>query len=97
MPLLTPKIIRSLIRSFDPIEGRSICVPIHGRKRGNPVLWDASYLPEMARIGGDVGAKQLLDKHPDQIFEVLIEDDSVLFDVDTPDLLPKLEERLKNI
>ena len=94
MPLLTSTIIDTLIRAFDPIEGRSICVPIHGRKRGNPVLWDKSYLSEMAGILGDVGAKQLLEMHTDQIFEVLIEEDTVLFDVDTPDLLKKLNERL---
>ena len=93
MPLLTSTIIDNLIKSFDPIEGRSICVPINGRKRGNPVLWDKSYLAEMTEIVGDVGAKKLLEKYSDHVFEVSFEEDNVLIDVDTPDLLKSLNER----
>ncbi|HIO38382.1 MAG TPA: 4-diphosphocytidyl-2C-methyl-D-erythritol kinase, partial [Rhodospirillales bacterium] len=73
MPLLTSTIIDNLIKAFDPIEGRSICVPINGRKRGNPVLWDKSYLAEMTEIVGDVGAKKLLEKYSDHVFEVSFE------------------------
>ena len=94
MPLLTSTIIDNLIRTFDPIEGRSICVPINGRKRGNPVLWDKSYLAEMTEIVGDVGAKKLLEKYSDHVFEVSFEEDNVLIDVDTPELLKSLNERL---
>ena len=94
MPLLTSTIIDKLIKAFDPIEGRSICVPINGRKRGNPVLWDKSYLAEMTEIIGDVGAKKLLEKYSDHVFEVSFEEDNVLIDVDTPDLLKSLNERL---
>ena len=94
MPLLTSTIIDNLIKAFDPIEGRSICVPINGRKRGNPVLWDKSYLTEMTEIVGDVGAKKLLEKYSDHVFEVNFEGDNVLIDVDTPDLLKSLNERL---
>ena len=94
MPLLTSTIIDKLIKAFDPIEGRSICVPINGRKRGNPVLWDKSYLTEMTEIVGDVGAKKLLEKYSDHVFEVSFEEDNVLIDVDTPDLLKSLNERL---
>ena len=94
MPLLTSTIIDNLIKAFDPIEGRSICVPINGRKRGNPVLWDKSYLTEMTEIVGDVGAKKLLEKYSDHVFEVNFEEDNVLIDVDTPDLLKSLNERL---
>ena len=96
MPLLTPDIINKLIRTFDPVEGRSICVPIHGRKRGNPVLWGKSYISEMIEIVGDTGATQLIENHADQVFEVNFESDNILFDVDTPDLLSNLDKRLKN-
>ena len=94
MPLVTSTVINNLIKSFDPIEGRSICVPINGRKRGNPVLWDKSYLADMTEIVGDVGAKKLLEKYSDHVFEVSFEEDSVLIDVDTPGLVKNLNERL---
>jgi len=97
MPLLTSAIINTLIRAFDPIEGRSICIPVHGRKRGNPVLWDKSYFLEMAGISGDTGAKHVLEKHADQIVEVVLDDDNILFDVDTPERLKSLNERLEKV
>lgn len=93
MPLVTADHIARLIQAFDPVEGRSICLPVHGRKRGNPVLWAKKFLPEMARVTGDVGARQLLEEHGDEICEVEIDDDGVLFDVDTPERLAHLAER----
>ncbi|NQV56207.1 MAG: NTP transferase domain-containing protein, partial [Rhodospirillales bacterium] len=57
MPMVSSADIDQLIRAFDPVEGRSICVPVAGRKRGNPVLWAHPYLAEMAEISGDVGAR----------------------------------------
>ena len=58
------------------------------------MLWDKSYLTEMTEIVGDVGAKKLLEKYSDHVFEVSFEEDNVLIDVDTPDLLKSLNERL---
>ena len=48
----------------------------------------------MTEIAGDVGAKKLLEKYSDHVFEVSFEEDNVLIDVDTPDLLKSLNERL---
>ena len=95
MPLIKSHHIDSIIEAFDPIEGRSICVPVHGRKRGNPVLWGRQYLDEIISITGDVGARHLLEEYSDQISEVKIDTDGVLFDVDTPERLNELKYRTK--
>ena len=95
MPLIKSHHIDSIIEAFDPIEGRSICVPVHGRKRGNPVLWGRQYLDEIISITGDVGARHLLEEYSDQISEVMIDTDGVLFDVDTPERLNELKNRTK--
>jgi molybdenum cofactor cytidylyltransferase len=95
MPLIKSHHIDSIIEAFDPIEGRSICVPVHGRKRGNPVLWGKQYLDEIISITGDVGARHLLEEYGDQISEVMIDTDGVLFDVDTPERLNELKNRTK--
>jgi molybdenum cofactor cytidylyltransferase len=93
MPLVTSKHIDQLIRAFDPVEGRSICVPVHGRKRGNPVVWGKQYIAEILAVTGDIGARHLLEDHADQVIEVPIDQDGVLFDVDTPDRLAELKNR----
>ncbi len=93
MPLVTAEDINQLIRAFDPVEGRSICVPVHGRKRGNPVIWGKQFIAEILAVTGDIGARHLLEEHADQVIEVPIEQDGVLFDVDTPDRLAELKKR----
>ncbi len=87
MPRIGADHIRRLIAAFDPIEGRAICVPVHRGKRGNPVLWAARFLTEMTAVAGDVGAKHLIGEHAELVCEVPFDDDAVLLDVDTPDVL----------
>jgi molybdenum cofactor cytidylyltransferase len=93
MPLVGPRTIDKLIAAFNPLEGRAIVVPVHDGKRGNPVLWGAQYLDEMTRLSGDQGARKLLDAHADDVVEVPIDDESILFDVDTPDKLAEVKTR----
>jgi len=93
MPLVSSDDINKLIRAFDPIEGRAICVPVSGRKRGNPVLWAKSFLAEMAAVSGDVGARHILEQHADQVFEVPVTGEGVLMDIDTPERLAELRAR----
>ena len=96
MPLVTPVMVNELIEAFDPDEGRSICVPVYGRKRGNPILWSKTYLSRMISLSGDMGARPLLEEYNDQIFEVVMQNDGVLFDIDTPERLQSLRGRLSS-
>ena len=94
MPLVTLDMLNELIRAFDPLEGRSICVPVYGRKRGNPILWGRAFLGAMLGLTGDTGARALLEEHADQVHEVMMANDGVLFDVDTPEQLQRLKVRV---
>jgi molybdenum cofactor cytidylyltransferase len=87
MPAVTGPQIDRLIAAFNPVEGRSICVPTVGGKRGNPVLWARRFFPEIAAVQGDVGARHLIGEHTDQVCEVEMGDSSVLVDLDTPEAL----------
>ncbi|GMQ89895.1 MAG: hypothetical protein BMS9Abin10_0230 [Gammaproteobacteria bacterium] len=84
MPGITADHIGRLLDAFDPARGRCIIVPTYDGTRGNPVLWDAAFIPEMSRINGDVGARQLLTTHADVVYEVEMPDQAVLIDIDTP-------------
>ena len=90
MPRVATADIERLIAAYDPEEGRSICVPVANGKRGNPVLWDRTFFPEMQQIRGDVGARHLIGEHDDVLCEVEMKDASILLDVDTPDALAAL-------
>jgi len=95
MPLITGRDIDKLIAAFNPLEGRAIIVPMRRGKRGNPVVWAKRFLPEMAELAGDVGAKHLIGEHAELVYEVEMEGDGVLVDIDTPDALAVLRDRLK--
>ena len=87
MPFVRPAHIDQLIGSFDPRGPFSVCVPVHDRKRGHPVLWSRRHFAEMAKLEGDVGARALLERHADAVLAVPIEDAAVHVDVDTAAML----------
>jgi molybdenum cofactor cytidylyltransferase len=95
MPLVAGRDLDRLIAAFNPLEGRAIVVPTRRGKRGNPVLWASRFLAEMAELAGDVGAKHLIGEHADLVCEVEMDSDGVLVDVDTPDALAALRDKLK--
>ncbi|MBI1239386.1 MAG: NTP transferase domain-containing protein [Alphaproteobacteria bacterium] len=94
MPEVTARDIDRLIAAFAPIEGRAICVPTRGGKRGNPILWARSFVPEMMRLTGDKGAKELLGEAADSLCEVEIDNPGILYDLDTPEALEAARARL---
>jgi molybdenum cofactor cytidylyltransferase len=60
-------------------------VPTYNGKRGNPVLWDRRFFPEMAGIAGDVGARHLIGEHAELVTEIEAEDAGIFLDIDTPE------------
>ena len=87
MPWIRAAHVDALIAAFDPQGPSTICVPVHDRKRGHPVLWSARHFGEMRKLGGDVGARELLERHADAVLAVPVDDAAVHLDVDTPDML----------
>jgi len=69
-----------------------IGVPRFGGRRGNPVVLPAALFPEVAALDGDVGARPLIERHPDLVTWVEMPDDAVLVDLDTPEDLAALTE-----
>ncbi|MDW3207651.1 MAG: molybdopterin-binding/glycosyltransferase family 2 protein [Alphaproteobacteria bacterium] len=87
MPRVQASTIRKLIAAFDPVEGRSICVPVHNGKRGNPVLLSRRFFAEIMELSGDSGAKALISAYEDQVAEVAVDDPFIFLDLDTPEAL----------
>ncbi len=87
MPAVDSLLIDRLIAAFDPAEDRSIIVPAHDGRRGNPVLWARRFFPEMQELSGDAGARALFGPYAGLICEVEAGSDAPLTDIDTPDAL----------
>lgn len=88
MPEIGPDILDRLIAAFSPQADAEIVVPVSDGRRGNPVLWGARFLAELAALEGDIGGRRLIDKHGESVSEVEI-GAAVAHDVDTPAALAK--------
>ena len=85
-PAVGPEIFDRLISEFRRITPpKSIVLPAFHGRRGHPALFSAKYRKEALRIEGDVGFRQVLQEHPEEILTVEMDTDSILQDIDTPD------------
>jgi molybdenum cofactor cytidylyltransferase len=84
MPAVSAAHIDALVAGFDPQAGRSIGVPTHNGKRGNPTLWARSLFEEMRTAAGDVGARHLIGANESLVYQIEFDDTAVLTDLDTP-------------
>lgn len=87
MPRVEANHLDRLIAGFDPVEGRSICVPTFDGKRGNPVLFAERFFAEMKDVRGDVGARHMIGEYADDVCEIEMDHGGVLLDVDSPEAL----------
>jgi molybdenum cofactor cytidylyltransferase len=61
-----------------------LCVPVFGGRRGHPVGFGAWHYGELGRLGGDTGARLLLEKHAASVREVAVPDPAIHRDIDLP-------------
>ena len=90
MPCIDGRHIDRLIDAFDPDQAK-IVVPMKAGRRGNPILWPRAFFDEMRAVSGDVGARDLLQRHVGRIEAVDFDDDAIFADVDTPAALSQLD------
>ena len=74
MPMVNPNIYNQLIKSKD---NKEIIVPNYNGQQGNPVLFNKSMKEKIINISGDVGAKKILERNKDKIFNLEINDQSI--------------------
>ncbi len=83
-PFVEAAVINGLIDKYRSGAGSIIAPGYHGL-RGNPVLFDMRWAPELMQIGGDQGGKALLDRFPGEVVVLETESAGVCRDVDTPE------------
>jgi molybdenum cofactor cytidylyltransferase len=92
-PGIGPKIINEVIRAFEHTDPkRGIVRPIYRGMGGHPVLIGIQYLQEALKLQGDMGARQILMNHPQDVLELDVDQDVVSKDIDTPEEYQKYKE-----
>jgi molybdenum cofactor cytidylyltransferase len=86
LPLIEPEELNRLVAAFEQAardDQRRIVVPTFEGRRGNPVLFSASYKPDLLHHQGSTGCKDIVQQNPRHVLEVAMATDHVLRDVDT--------------
>jgi molybdenum cofactor cytidylyltransferase len=81
-PLVASQTINQLIEAFNN-QNKGIAVPTHQGKRGHPIIFAIRYKPELMELEGDIGGREILQRHPEDILEVAVDSESVITDINT--------------
>lgn len=84
MVLLEPGDYAELVTVYLDKTDRSIVIPYFGGQRGNPILFAASYVHEVAMGERHIGCKKLANEYPDDVFRYEAAHDRFTTDMDTP-------------
>jgi len=87
-PLVTAQLIARLIAEFDS-SAAPLALPTYRGKRGHPLIFRASLYPELLAASQDVGARQVVWAHADQICEVATEEEGVVLNINDPEALQR--------
>ncbi|WP_297200371.1 molybdenum cofactor cytidylyltransferase [Thermanaeromonas sp.] len=83
-PGVTPSVLQLLAKAYSET-GKKMVVPYYRGRRGNPVLLDRSLWEEIFSLEGDKGARDLLNRYPEEVLTVEVDCAGVIEDIDTPE------------
>jgi molybdenum cofactor cytidylyltransferase len=83
-PGFSPELVNQIVDAFDPADP-AILVPVHGGRRGHPLLFHSSFIEAiLTRFDGE-GLRGLFRAHPDRVREVSVPADLLPNDIDDPE------------
>ena len=83
-PLINSQTINRLVKGFYNHD-KGIAIPTYQGRRGHPVIFSIKYKEELLKLKGDIGGRQILKDHPDDILEVAVNCEGICIDIDTVD------------
>ena len=86
-PWLDSATIQQIFNTAALHPGCIVCAG-RGEERGNPVLWDRKYFPELMNLEGDRGGKQIMEKYKEKV-RVVQAGEKELRDIDVREDLPE--------
>ena len=99
-PFIDGQTIDRLIKAFSN-STKGIVIPVHKSRRGNPIIFKVNYKKELLLLKGDIGGREIIAKHSEDVIEVNFDSDNVVIDIDTEnkydlakDRITKLQENL---
>ena len=75
-------IINSILKRYKNSD-KAICVPVHRGRRGHPVILGERFYADVMSLGGDIGAREIIKNHPEQLTLVELESTRSFMDIDS--------------
>jgi len=90
-PFIDSQTLNRLIDEFYNHD-KGIAIPVYRGRRGHPVIFAIRYKGELLELKGDIGGREIIDRHPDDVLEVPVNCEGIYIDIDTN---KQLLERMK--
>ena len=90
-PLVSQRLVARLIEEFDR-NGKRIVVPTFSGRRGHPVIFHAALYEELLAASDEVGARQVVRAHPEEIAEVATDEEGVVLNLNDPEALRRASQ-----
>lgn len=83
-PFIDSKTIDRLIEEFSN-HNKGIAIPAYKGMRGHPIIFSIKYKGALSELKGDIGGRQIIREHPDDILAVTVDSPSINIDIDDID------------
>ena len=81
MPQIEPSTIAAVVDALETSD-TLVAAPVYQGRRGHPVAFRSALRDELLALGGDEGARAVLERHRDSLRLVECDDPNVLYDID---------------
>lgn len=81
-PFVDSQTINRLIEEFDAHD-KGIAIPVYQGRRGHPIIFSIKYKAQLSGLKGDIGGREIIEEHPEDILEVAVECEGIDIDIDT--------------
>ncbi len=81
-PFVDSPTINRLIEEFQNHD-KGIAIPTYKGRRGHPLIFSIKYKAPLSRLKGDIGGREIIKRHPEDILEVAVDCEGIVIDIDT--------------
>lgn len=86
-PYVDSPTINRLIDAFSSNK-KGIAIPTHNGQRGHPLIFALKYQAQLSHLSGDIGGREIIKQHPEDVLEVPVDCEGIVIDIDTPPTSP---------
>jgi len=86
-PYVDSPTINRLIDAFSS-DKKGIVIPTHQGQRGHPLIFARKYQAQLYDLSGDIGGREIIKQHPEDVLEVPVDCEGIVIDIDTPPASP---------